>query len=468
MNGAVKRRNFWSIPLQEMMVGSLRTPFGKLIARPWFDQVALRLLAKWFFPLSRLWAAARAAEGSVDKYFAETPMEPQSKLRSMIASRLRRFETVRHEVVDMEARWEEAFFGGQPPLAGELADIEHQRLFQRNGYNTLRRLFVPLRLRGDIPPVHWDTPSPGHVESIYGAFARDPATAFRAPDPMPVVTQSRIIESENRHDYWLRFASPSSRMDDDVIARVYEPKGVLNPPTIILGHGICVEFDHWRGLTDEADALAALGNRVIRPEAPWHGRRVPPGRYGGEQFLSTAPLGALDLFTSAVREWSVLIDWCRRQSDAPVAIGGTSLGAMTAQLTADKSRHWPERLHPDALLLITHCGRIEDAVVHGSLARVWGIAKQTEALGWTPELMEVYAPLLDPQGGPVMPPENIVSVLGSHDDVTPFESGKAMNDAWRVPEENQFIWRCGHFSTPLAMLRDHAPLEHFSALLKRL
>ena len=468
MNGAAKTRNYWSIPLQEMMVGSLRTPFGKLIARPWFDQVALRLLAKWFFPLSRLWAAARAAEGSVDRYFVEAPMEPRSRLRSMVASRLRRFETVRHEVVDMEARWEEAFFGAPTPDAGLLADVEHQRLFQRNSYNTLRRLFVPLRLRGDIPPVHWDTPSPDDVEHIYGDLARDPAKAFRAPEPMPAVARSRIIETENRRDYWLRFPSPSSRMNDEVIARVYEPKGADNPPTIILGHGICVEFDHWRGLTDEADALAALGNRVIRPEAPWHGRRVPPGRYGGEQFLSTAPLGALDLFTSAVREWSVLIDWCRRQSDAPVAIGGTSLGAMTAQLTADKSRHWPERLHPDALLLITHCGRIEDAVVHGSLARVWGIAEQTEAVGWTPELMQHYAPLLDPQDGPVMPAQNIVSVLGSQDDVTPFESGKAMLDKWQVPEENQFIWHCGHFSTPLAMLRDHAPLEHFSALLKRL
>ncbi len=457
-----------SIPLQEMMVGSLRTPLGGLIARPWFDQVALRLLARWFFPLSRLWAAARAAEGSVDRYFAETPMEPQSRLRPLVETRLRRFETVRHEVVDMEARWEAAFWGEVSPGADALTEIEHDRLFQRNGYNTLRRLFVPLRLKGNVTPVHWDTPTPDEVDGIYGAFARDPAAAFEAPDPMPAVVRSRSIETESRRDYWLRFHSPSERMNDEVIARVYEPKGVDNPPTIILGHGICVEFDHWRGLTDEADALVALGNRVIRPEAPWHGRRVPTGRYGGEQFLSTAPLGALDLFTSAVREWSVLIDWCRRTSDAPVAIGGTSLGAMTAQLTAVKSRYWPKRLQPDALLLITHCGRIEDAVVHGSLARVWGIAEQTEARGWTPDLMQTYAPLLDPDGGPVMAPGNIVSVLGSHDDVTPFESGKALLERWDIPHENRFIWRCGHFSVPLAMLRNHEPLEHFSALLKRL
>lgn len=462
-----KTKRTWSIPLQEAMIGSLRTPFGGLFARPWFDKVALRMLARWFFPLSRLWAAARAAEGSVDRYFTEALIEPKGGSRPFVERQLRRFEAVRHRVVDMEARWEVAFWGADVPPSSALAGIEHDRLFQRNGYNALRRLFVPLRLRGAVTPVCWDTPSPEDVAAIYGALVGDPARAFEAPDPMPQIVRSRALDLGDRREYWLRFASPSARMNDEVIARVYEPKGVADPPTIILGHGICVEFDHWRGLTDEARVLAALGNRVIRPEAPWHGRRVPPGRYGGEQFLSIAPLGALDFFTSAAREWSVLIDWCRRESDAPVGIGGTSLGAMTAQLVADKSCHWPERLRPDALLLITHCGRIEDAVAKGSLARVWGIEAQTRARGWTPEMMDSYAPLLDPTGSPVLAPENIVSVLGSHDDVTPYESGKALLERWDVPDENRFIWRCGHFSVPLAMLRDHTPLERFSEILKR-
>ena len=113
-------------------------------------------------------------------------------------------------------------------------------------------------------------------------------------------------------------------------------------------------------------------------------------------------------------------------------------------------------------------GRIEDAVVRGSLARVWGIAERTEAAGWTPELIERYAPLLDPLDTPVMAPEAIVSVLGSHDDVTPFESGKALVERWRLPEENLFVWRCGHFSVPLAMLRDHRPLERFAQIMRGL
>jgi len=454
------------LSVQELMVGSLRTPFGGLVARPWFDQVALRFLAKWFFPLSRLWAAARAADGSVERYFAEAPMEPGSRLRSLLEPRLRRFEIARHDVVDREAVWEDAFWGQNVLSAEALLEIEKERLYHRNSYNTLRRMFIPVRLGGLVTPVQWDTPTPAQVEALYGPLADNPEAAFRPPDPMPEIVTSRVIEHDTRREYWLRFSSPSARMDDQVIARVYEPKGVRNPPTIILGHGICVEFDHWRGLTDEALALAAMGNRVVRPEAPWHGRRVPPGRYGGEQFISTAPLGALDLFTSAVQEWAVLMHWCRQVTDGPVAIGGTSLGAMTAQLVADKSRHWPQHLHPDALLLITHCGRIEDAVVNGSLARVWGIAKRTESVGWTPEKIARYAPLIDTFGPPVMPPETIVSVLGAHDDVTPFDSGRALIDGWSVPEQNQFIWRCGHFSVPLAMLRDQAPLRRFSDILK--
>ena len=464
----VNAKTPWSFPLQELMIGSMRTPFGGLVARPWFDQVALRVLARWFFPLSRLWAAARAANGSVERYCAEAPMKPAPWLRSMLEPRLARFETARSGVVDMEALWEDAFWGSDPHSAQALLEIEQARLLRRNGYNTLRRMFIPVKLRGAVTPIQWDTPTPGEVEAIYGSLADDPASAFPVPDVMPEIAKSRVIETEDRRDYWLRFASPSARMGDHAIARVYEPKDVQDPPTIILGHGICVEFDHWRGLTDEAQALAAMGNRVIRPEAPWHGRRVPPGRYGGEQFVATAPLGALDLFTSAVQEWAVLMHWCRQTTSGPVAIGGTSLGAMTAQLVADKSRYWPERLRPDALLLITHCGRIEDAVVRGSLARVWGIAERTEAVGWTEELIARYAPLIDPVNLPVMPPETIVSVLGSHDDVTPFDSGKALIDHWSIPEENRFIWRCGHFSVPLAMLRDHRPLTRFSRILRDL
>lgn len=268
--------------------------------------------------------------------------------------------------------------------------------------------------------------------------------------------------------YWLRFRSPSDRVGDTVYARVQEPEGVDNPPTLIFGHGVCVEFDHWHGLIDEVEAMCRLGIRVVRPEAPWHGRRVLPGEFGGEHFIGTSPFGPLDLFTAGLREWSVLMDWCRRNTTGPVAMGGSSLGALMSQLAAEKSRGWPEALRPDALLLITHCGRHEDAVIRGRLAQVWGLRQATRSKGWSDETLHRYLPLLDPVGPPVLDPANIVTVLGSRDDVTPFESGLALIDRWQVPEPNRFIWNRGHFTVPLTMMRDHAPLRRFKAILDRL
>ena len=67
-----------------------------------------------------------------------------------------------------------------------------------------------------------------------------------------------------------------------------------------------------------------------------------------------------------------------------------------------------------------------------------------------------------------MAPENIITVLGSRDTVTPYASGKALIDDWRVPAENRFIWRRGHFSVPLRMIRDDAPLIRLRDLLERL
>ena len=84
-------------------------------------------------------------------------------------------------------------------------------------------------------------------------------------------------------------------------ARVLEPIGVTNPPTLLFGHGIGVEYDHWRNTVDFLKYLPQLGIRVIRPEAAWHGRRVPDGFYGGEYFLSTTPLSGFDFFAAQLK-----------------------------------------------------------------------------------------------------------------------------------------------------------------------
>ncbi len=454
---------------QEILVAGMRTPFGDLLARPWFDRLALNCIAYWFVPLSRLWAAARAAEGSPDRYFAETGITPTQRLQRTVERTLSRFEAVRHTVLDIEHQWESIIFGAKTPDADAAAQIERTRLHNRSDYNNLRRIFVPLRLAADVQPIKWQIPSPAEVAAFYDPLVDDPAAAFALPDPMPKVTMSHPVPGKDgEHSYWLRFASPSTRMADQVIARVYEPANAKNAPTLIFGHGICVEFDHWRGLVDEVEAMVKMGIRVVRPEAPWHGHRVPDGMFGGEKFIATAPAGALDLFTSAAREWSVLIDWFRTTTSAPVAIGGSSLGAMTAQTIADKAHFWPKRLQPDAMFLITHCGHIEDAVVHGELAKVWGIAQATIDHGWRSDMIRHYLPLIEADGHPVIDPQNIVTVLGDRDNVTPFDGASTLNDEWALPPENRFVYRRGHFSVPIGMMREQASLRRLKDILTRL
>ena len=166
----------------------------------------------------------------------------------------------------------------------------------------------------------------------------------------------------------------------------------------------------------------------------------------------------------------MLIDWARGTSTGPVAIGGSSLGALMSLLCADVSRHWPEQLRPQAMLLITHSGHQQDALVRGALARVWKAREAMAAAGWTSETSDRYLPILDPDWNtpPAIAPENIVSVLGRYDHVTPFESGLGLMDAWKVPDENRFLWRRGHFSVPMTMIRNDRPLHRFRDILDRL
>lgn len=452
------------LPAEKGPASLLRTPVGALVARPWFDRVALRVLERWVFPLSRLWAAAREAEGAADRFYTAVPLEPRPGEAAKLKRALTRFEAARAAADVAEVAWQEALFGPAPVSCDALVAAERARRDARHRYNATRRYFRFLRRR-KIPLVRRAVPAPAECAALYGPLCADPMAPFGAPDPMPPIEESRRVPGEIGVHYWLRFPSP--RLGDLVYARVLEPRDTANPPTLIFGHGICVEFDHWRGLVDETEALVRLGFRVVRPEAPWHGRRVPPGAYGGERLVGTAPVGALDLFIAAVREWSVLMHWCRANTRAAVAIGGCSLGALTAQLAADRARAWPDRLWPDALFLVTHCARMEEAVLRGRMNQLWRIREAAEAAGWTAADLERYLPLLNPTDGPVVAPENIVSVLGTRDDITPFDSGRALVDAWGVPPENRFLWNRGHFSVPLTLMRRRAPLRRLKAVMAR-
>jgi hypothetical protein len=199
----------------------------------------------------------------------------------------------------------------------------------------------------------WTVPVPSPVMRATLPMPRPLASSWRAPS-RPHQCPRSSFRNRYRQRRWLRFRSPYDRVDDVVTARVHEPNGTVNPPTIIFGHGVCVDFDHWLGLIDESIRLVSLGFRVIRPEAPWHGRRSPRGFFAGERTISAFPMGIIDSMMAAVTEWSVLAHWARTRSNGPLAFGGSSLGAMTAQLVAGRAATGPRALKPDALFLVTH------------------------------------------------------------------------------------------------------------------
>jgi len=268
-------------------------------------------------------------------------------------------------------------------------------------------------------------------------------------------------------EYWLRFASPGAAVGGVAWAHVYEPDGVRDPPSLVYGHGTAVELDSLDGVGDGIDEIVRQDVRLVRLEAPWHGRRRLPGRYGGEPFFATQPLGALDLFAAELREMATLVAWCRRRGAARVALGGISLGALACQLAACHARHWPAAARPDALFLATTGADVVGLVATSSLAHALGLPRALAAGGWTEAELARWRPLIDPLGEPAPLPADIVMLLGRTDDVTPFADGRALAARWRVPAENLFLPRRGHFSAAVGLLHDPAPLRRLALRLHR-
>src|SRR5438128_815269 len=90
-----------------------RSPFGALLARPWVDSAGLAGLKRWYFPLSRLWAAANAA-GTDAARFVEEVGAPLSRLWSAdrLMRVLSRTATARDAASSARSAWDEGLFGG--------------------------------------------------------------------------------------------------------------------------------------------------------------------------------------------------------------------------------------------------------------------------------------------------------------------------------------------------------------------
>ena len=435
--------------------GWLTGPFGRVVARPWFDSFAFGAITYGLLPLSRAWAAAAQARGSVDDFLAALPDQtlPLPLVRGAVARidhRQRVYEAVHERWLDLAFAPEASRSQESDTEAVSAAEAERRRAAHR--FMAGRALFLPII--GKLPRLRLDIAPPAAVEERHGARLASPGAAFPAPQPVEVAVSQRA-EGAKRSMRWLLFRSPV--LGDTALARVDDPRGRNGAPTVISLHGITIEAEMWRGLLDPMSHCLGPNIRVIHPEAPWHGRRRIDGWYGGEPFLGRGPLGLITGFEAALSEIAVLIAWSRRQGDGPVILAGVSLGALTAQLYATAARFWPAELVPDALYLLAVSGDIREVALDGCLARSLDLRAALETAGWGEERIEPWLPLIEPEGPPALDPDRIVMLLGEEDCVMPIAGGQALAEAWRLPPENLFQRRQGHFSVALGMMFDPAP-----------
>ena len=442
----------------------LQSVLGDLVLRPWFDWVALNSVARGYFPLSRAWAAALASGGALGRFRAELAIDDLPRTITQPALTLVQNRRATYEAA-AEA-WESAFFGSADP--GRLALVEAERARHEAAHQLMLTRFGFLPLRRCLPAVRWEVASPAEVEAVHGSRLADPKAAFPAPAP-PRITVSRPVLSAFGREYWLRYPAPvaMSGGGNTAWARVVEPEHIKDPPTLIFLHGIAMENEMWKGSSDMVSELALEGIRVVKPEGPWHGRRRREGWYGGEPAIGLGPKGFLDLFQGWIAEVAVLVDWVKGRGNAPVALGGVSLGALNAQRAAVAANHWPERCRPDALILVATSGAVMGVAHSGSLACAVDLAPQIEAAGWSADVLPRWLPLLEPQQAPAMDPERVIMVLGRADDVTPSAGGRALARRWRVPMANVFARDQGHFSVSLGIQRDRAPLHRLKEIFGR-
>lgn len=438
----------------------LQSVLGDLMLRPWFDWIALNSVARGYFPLSRAWAAALVSDGVPARFLAALPA--QNLPRALAQPGLSLVQNRRPAYADAVARWEAAFFGGADP--GPVGRVEAEVTRQDAAHQLMLTRFAFLPLRAWLPSVRWQVASPDEVMARHGSRLADLDGAYRAP-AQPEIEISRPVLSAYGREYWVRYTSPA--MGDRAWARVIEPEHIKDPPTLVFLHGIAMESEMWRGSADMISELALEGVRLVKPEAPWHSRRRLEGWYGGEPAIGLGPMGFLDLFQAWISEVAVLIAWARGLGNSPVALGGVSLGALTAQRAAVAAHGWPARNRPDALCLVATSGAMMGVAHEGSLARSVNLAPQIAASGWTVDELGRWLPLLEPRAPPVMDSSAVVMVLGHADDVTPSAGGKALARSWGVPEANVFARDQGHFSVSLGLMRDRAPLLRLKEIFGR-
>jgi hypothetical protein len=434
---------------------------------PWMDPIALPALRQLYFPLSRLWAAASVLDPADPRFAEQTGLAPvngfsRSVTTSLVAQVAQRYAAHR----EAERRWEAHFFGGDAARLGQQAEVEAARRSAAASWMTSRVMLAPLRLTANVPPVRWRVPSIAEVDAAYGRYLGKPSEAFMPALPWPEIETSQPIEAEGTRSYWVRFPSPHPRIADMTLAKIVEPTGAPPRGTVVAGNGVCIEPEMYPSRVLEiAGALAGRGLRVIELTSAWHGRRTPPGWYGGERLFATLPLGALDLFIGQAWEVAVLMDWSRRAFGGRVGLVGVSMSALVSQLFLSHAGAWGRDACPDAALLMLHSSNLEEVTFSGELLDAIGVTDAVTRAGWNRDALLRWMPLMTPTDTLCIAPDRLVSLLAREDRVMPVAGGIAQLERWKVPAENRFIWPHSHMSVPGMLRLDDAPIRRFIDIL---
>ena len=445
-----------------------RSPLGAFLAKPWVDQAGLFGLERWYFPLSRLWAAANAAGEDTgrfrDEIGAPVAAWPEPYLRSVLARHAARKATA-----------EAARFAWETSLFGDFSDKDGLVLDQRRRAAATRHLatrasFYPLLFPTRPPSARWEIDRPADVERTLGPAIARPDSLYGAAVDLGTVAVSRSMARNGLHKYWLRAPTPAPRLvrrpgSETLHARVIEPTDAGLCPTLIFGSGLCLEFDLLAVSRGPAARLAELGWRVVEPVSPYHGLRAMPGRYGGEPFFAAGPTSSIDLVAGQAIESALLIAWCHRRFGGKVALAGISMTSFVAQQAASRCHLWPAEARPDGVMLISHSGRIEDVTFGGALAVTLGLDRALARAGWTRQALGRLSELIDPTAEPAIAPDNVVSVLGRTDRWVPYDDGLAVARRWQLPEANIFRYPLGHLGMPVQLTRDARPFDRLRQVL---
>jgi pimeloyl-ACP methyl ester carboxylesterase len=434
--------------------------FIRLLARPWIDPLCLWGLGL-LLPASRLWAAAAKARGDRREI---AKLAGIRRVSEGLAMRVARTEGLSMDSTSARNRWEAAVFGGD----GDVAVLARARRRAAQAFLMHRFAYLIEALFRRTPAARFAIPTPAEARDEFAAALADPASFFQPSRPSPAIERGRAIDHGDVLEYWLRFEGNTDGARDRVYVHVYEPKEkpADRMPSLVFCHGLAMELEMLASPPRDFIALARKGLRVLLPDAPGHNRRCALGSYGGESFIRAAPASAIRHFREAALEFAAIVAWCREQGDGKVALGGISLGALSAQVAASRWNQWPANARADALILVTTTDEVSALPLQSSLARVAGLGKVLRQAGWNEDELARFAPLTDASDEAPVDPSAIVLVLGSRDDLTPIAGGRRLAEKWRVPSENLFLRKQGHFSAAIGLNADPAPFARILEILK--